>query len=1115
MPKQDDFINRLDNFTDALEDLVEILKEQQKTGPTEVMNAFFENLDADKISMIAENLEQIKENTKDITSNQEKILSEVKAIKEQKETGLPGTINKKESKNTILEGVKTIMLIAAGVLVIGLAFKIIGRVDFFSVVALGLSIYLLAETFAKIAEMENLSLKNVLKIGLILPIMAASILASGLILQFMPDLNIFQLFTIAAIGITVGLATYFLLKSIEKLNPKNLALVPLLPIILPVVAASLLGAAYILKEMPIVSFDQILSALGVAVALAPIMIAVGFMTKAMEKASITSILLMPLVIPLIAKSVVWASEILVDMVPIDNPWEISKTGLAIGLVTLAMVPTIMLLQKAKLLEPKALMSLAIGVLALPLIATAIVLSAAVFSLGASLGVNFDTSLVPDYDWSLRVGLSLIAFSIPLAIVGLLAMTGVGIPALALGLIATPIIIGGIILSAGIFQLGATLGLTFDEKSIPSYDWTLRVGLAMLTFSAPMIALGLIALTGVGLIALGLGVLAIYMVAKTIVNTAKILGTGDYGNYPDHKWALGVGLSMLAFGIPMVTLGAFILMSFGLGMVAIYAGGKAILAIADTIAKASHILSTGNYDGNYPDFKWSSGVALSLGAFTNAYEVATGSNSFFGKKTTTKEFTEFIITVAAGLVAAAEEFNKSKVSVFDESKVPTKEWAEGVSLSVSAFANAMGVMDNIGSFMGMGGGLSPEEFSVAMKTIVTGIVEAAKVFNLAGVDKSYFDVSKVPSKEWSEGIAPVITSFAELIGVLVEGDIELDDPDEIAMIGDVIRKIAWSIVNVGAIFSKHGDKFGKAPKKEWAEGVSFVINKYKEWIDIDISWSDSFGLQSIIRDISETGRILAKINGYGIPDKVKVENISSLMNSFVENFKNISDNIDNSSIITFKKMGNALEDVCDNIEDIDSDVYEPNGILDKISYYIGKLISVLPSKEKVNPLFYLAKAIDTVSKSLENMNISSLGYFATQLGRTADKLEDIDLDKVNSLYSLGMGLNMLSLVDNVKLLETINVIEAKKKELTGIVEDKGFINSLLSSSGIGGGTGGRTASLGSIDPSDNDRKIEKQTDKEEQFRETLLTHVINIDANMEAISKEQEKILEMQGKNVEE
>jgi membrane protein CcdC involved in cytochrome C biogenesis len=54
-------------------------------------------------------------------------------------------------RKVVLKSVGTILLIAVGVLAIGLALKLVGDVDFLSVVGLGLSIVLISVAFERVA----------------------------------------------------------------------------------------------------------------------------------------------------------------------------------------------------------------------------------------------------------------------------------------------------------------------------------------------------------------------------------------------------------------------------------------------------------------------------------------------------------------------------------------------------------------------------------------------------------------------------------------------------------------------------------------------------------------------------------------------------------------------------------------------------------------------------------------------------------------------------------------------------------------------------------------------------------------------------------------------------
>jgi len=313
--RQSDFVDKLSDFTNSLESLVDLLKAQQKSGPSEVLDQLLENLDGDAIAQISADLAEVKGKVKNIDKNVDKTLEIVKSIKNEKETGLIGDVDDKKNKNSIIQGVKTILLIAAGVLAIGMAFKIVGAVDYFSVVALGMGIVFVAYAFAKVASIKDdkgnpISYKTAIKTAIILVLLSVSILASGLILQLMPTLGPITLLTIVGVGAAMGLASYFLLKGIGNLKTEHLKFVPFLPLMLPAIALGIVGAGFVLTLMPKVTLLQIIHALGVSIALVPIVLAFGFMVKGLKDAKISDILLVGLAIPIMAAGIVLSSYLL-------------------------------------------------------------------------------------------------------------------------------------------------------------------------------------------------------------------------------------------------------------------------------------------------------------------------------------------------------------------------------------------------------------------------------------------------------------------------------------------------------------------------------------------------------------------------------------------------------------------------------------------------------------------------------------------------------------------------------------------------------------------------------------------------------------------------------------
>ena len=80
-----------------------------------------------------------------------------------------------DSIKDIKSGVGTIMMIAGGVLAIGAAFSIIGKVDFGTVLSLSIALPLIAIAFEKIAQLKDLTPSSMVNILIITLGMAASI----------------------------------------------------------------------------------------------------------------------------------------------------------------------------------------------------------------------------------------------------------------------------------------------------------------------------------------------------------------------------------------------------------------------------------------------------------------------------------------------------------------------------------------------------------------------------------------------------------------------------------------------------------------------------------------------------------------------------------------------------------------------------------------------------------------------------------------------------------------------------------------------------------------------------------------------------------------------------
>ena len=444
-----------------------------------------------------------------------------------------------------------------------------------------------------------------------------------------------------------------------------------------------------------------------------------------------------------------------------------------------------------------------GAISVLLIAGTIMATSHILALG-------DYSKSPPLDWTLNVAASMIPFGIAAVLLGSIATSGIGAVAIAAGLVAILAVAGSIVATDAILAMG-------DYSKSPPLAWTLNVAASMVPFGAAAVALGAIAISGVGAVAIAAGLVAILAVAKTVVETDAILATGNYSKYPSLDWSKSVSLTMAAFATGMTVLGGIIVASFGLGAVALAAGSKAVLGVAQTIVDASIILAKGNFTGG-PTEKWAKGVALSLGAFSEVYSMLTKNaifSLFGGGGIGPKEFGESIITIADSINIAAK-----KLSTGNFTGGPKKEWAEGISLALGGFAPIYAMLQAEKIMNIFGKGVSVDSFTDAIVAIATGIKTAATELQGTTV------YTQGPKKEWAEGISLALGGFAPVYAMLQAEKIMniFGKGVSVTSFTEAIVAIATGI-KTAATELQGTTVYTDGPKKEWAEGVSIALGGF--------------------------------------------------------------------------------------------------------------------------------------------------------------------------------------------------------------------------------------------------------------------------------------------------
>lgn len=1008
MAKNDKYVEKLSDFTDALGDLVDLLKEKEESGNQQAIVELMSVLDKNVIESIVKDLSEIKKDVKDLKTSNDKAIKAAKEERKKNETGMFGQIDDKKNKNTILDGVKTVILIAAGVLAIGMAFKIIGKVDFLSVISLGMGIMFVAMAFAKVASIKDdkgqpISYKVAIQTSIIMVIMSAAILASGLVMKLMPTLTLGEILTTIGVGLAMGLSTYFVLQGIGRLKPKDLLLAALVPILLPFMAMGIVGAGNILKDMPEVGIPQILSALGVSIALVPMALAFGFLAKGLSRSSLVDILFVGLAIPIMAWGIVQASIILKDVQQISL-MDVIMAGLGVGLATLALIPTIFLLSKLGL--TKNIAQLALAGLGIVIISTAISLSSWILSFG-----NYEN--YPSWEWALGAGLALIAFLPTVVLTGILVMSGIGAGALALGIIGTAMVAASIVAVSQILSTG-----TYEKY--PSFGWAMGVGTSMLAFATATLTLGFIVMSGIGYLALKAGNKGMIMVIDTIVEASHRLSKGTWDKYPSFEWSKGVGLSLITFAHLMLKLGRNSMFSFlGDDMDLnefIEKSTSSLILAGQKFSGAGDIFST-----NYPKEDWAKGVGGALVAFAEVMNTLKPKSLTEGVLDWIKnyDFAEFIDIATTSLIAAGKKFTETGGDYF-KANYPSEEWALGVGGSLVAFATVMEKLKNVRKKF-----LKGDNFKEFIEMLSETIISSGQIFTAQG--SGLYDLSTVPSEEWAKNVGGALTAFSSAIEAL--RDIKKKYVKKDDYLKDTIGRLIESIVYAGQLFKGTGDTDlynpEYVPDESWSQKVGSVFS----------------ALKNILSGIEDTEEFRNKMSDLGMSLYIFSTYLSKLQNPEEEKMNLLISSIEN-------------------------------------------IVKVLPKQEDIEPFQRFVEVLNNLS-NVPFDNLKNVSNITNLISKLTDTIDDIDINKVNSLFNLSAGLQMLGLVDNEKLSQTLMTIQNKGNELKSVFDTGGNTISNMLNNLFDKTSGGN----------EKDETIVQKSTEMSLFEKSTLATVKNIDKNL--------------------
>lgn len=888
-------LQALDHIGDGLELLVEALNSKEEAQSS--AGAALQGGDFGKqLENINAGIKSIKADTKEIINNQQTIIALSKKKEDDKKTEEFEGASDPKKESAIKKGVATILLIAVAVLAIGMAFKLVGDVDFLSVVGLALAITIVSIAFEKVAKLD-LTIKQAFITSLVLVTIATAITMSSWIMQFITPVGILQLLTavaIAGVFFVIGKSMQEIALGVDLfwfvLGKKSAWVAPL---VLVAIATALTASSWVFQWIRPVGFLQMLTAIGIAATFAiigyslqEIAIGISIFHKVLGKKSAW---VAPLVLVAIATAITASSWIMQLITPVSF-WQsltaimISLTFMLIGfaLEDIAIGVAIahkVLKNKVAWLLPLVLVAIATAITLSSLIMQFIVplglgqiitmlliavlfvaisyfidkLAAAIVLVDKTIGVA-KMFLIPLFfvtiATAIMVSSLILAETADISFILLIKILAIGLILAGVGLVIGPaafllaklgivnIIKGAlalVILAATIMVSSLLLSLG-DYETFPSFEWVGSVTLALALFGAGAALLGLLVFGPQALLFLA-GIGAMVGLAGTILAVSKILAKGDY-NLPGFlDWAKGTALLFATFTPILLILGAVglanaVISFFGPNPFEI--AKDMILQIASTIVAVSYILAAGNYVEG-PSEDWAKGVSIALGAFSKVYDMLVDSQSLFGGGPSPSEFTTAILTVTWGIVTSANMLANASAA-FENG--PPYEWSLGVGQAIGAFAPVFDILAQSESFWG---GPSPDDFAEAIMTVCRGIVDAAWFF---ANNTAPFDEGNYPSVEWGIGVGAAIGAFSQVFDIMASegGGWFGDDMDEIAyQLATGVRYIAGSIVDAGYIFANASDIDWNSsyPSTDWAAGVSSAIGAFSGVFQIMVEQSSGW------------------------------------------------------------------------------------------------------------------------------------------------------------------------------------------------------------------------------------------------------------------------------------
>ena len=420
-------------------------------------------------------------------------------------------------------------------------------------------------------------------------------------------------------------------------------------------------------------------------------------------------------------------------------------------------------------------------------------------------------------------------------------------------------------------------------------------------------------------------------------------------------------------------------------------------VAPSMVTAAEKLSEGKWNVGYPTEEWSKGVGTALFMFAKAFAAVSlieGIGSLFGKKL---DFKTFVTTASIAMTTASHLLQLGKW----DTGYPTEEWALGVGGSLMMFAKAFESVSGTER-----GGLFNKDVDFSEFVIKASIsmVLSSHLLQFGKWDTGY------PTEKWAKGIGTSLVMFSDAFSTITEtsrGGFFNKKVDFNKFIVDASN----AMVIASELLSEGKWKEGY-PTKEWSQGVGDAL----------MIFSESF---KTIADASKGGFLKKEIDFLDLITKASTTMVaaSKLLSEGKWDAKY-------PSVTWAEEVGDTLIMFSKKIKKIKLSEKEMN----RFNYLLTDVLPNLKTLSEFPNIDPFVENINKFNKVIENLPTDkhkAIKNLVSSIKDLSKALDKVNLDTIDKLGEISKGVMLVSIIDEEKLKNVLDVISDKKDELKEI------------------------------------------------------------------------------------